>query len=130
MAAADSVINYVQARVTPGGNIVVYPYLPLYYYLTATFNATRYDYFQPGMNTPEQANEILAGLKSNRSSPVLFEVSFVEKIPRSWPGTPITDIAKDPVADYIVHEYHACEILSSPSNWKFLYMVRKDLACP
>jgi hypothetical protein len=130
MPATDTVINYIQARVTLGDNIVVYPYLPLYNYLTATFSPLRYDYFQPGMNTQEQANEILAELKSNRSSPALFESSFVEKIPRSWPGTPITDIAKDSVADYIVHEYHACKILSSPSNWKFLYMVRKDLACP
>jgi 4-amino-4-deoxy-L-arabinose transferase-like glycosyltransferase len=130
MPATDTVINYVQAHVTPEGNTVVYPYLPLYYYLTATFNPTRYDYFQPGMNTSEQANEILAGLKSNRNSPVLFELSFVEKIPRSWPGTPIADIVKDPVADYIVREYRTCNILSSPSNWKFLYMVRKDLSCP
>jgi hypothetical protein len=130
MPSEDSVINYIQAHVTPGGSILVYPYLPLYSYLTATLNPTRYDYFQPGMNTAAQANEILAELKSNRSSPVLFESSFVEKIPRSWPGTPITDIAKDPVADYIVHEYRACKILSSPSNWKFLYMVRKGQACP
>jgi Dolichyl-phosphate-mannose-protein mannosyltransferase len=130
MPADDSVINYVQTHVTRGGNIVVYPYLPLYYYLTATFNPTRYDYFQPGMNTPEQANEILAELKLDRNSPVLFESSFEEKIPRSWPGTPIMDIVKDPVSDYIVHEYHTCKILRSPSDWKFLFMVRRELACP
>ena len=122
--------NFFDVRFLPDGNILVYPYLPLYYYLTGTFNPTRYDYFQPGMNTPEQANEILARLKSNSNSPVLFESSFVEKIPRSWPGTPITDIVKDPVADYIVHEYHVCKILSSPSNWRFLVMMRKDQACP
>jgi len=130
MPANDSVITYVQARAPEGSNIIVYPYLPLYYYLTATFNPTRYEYFQPGMNTPEQGMEILAALKSDRSSPVLFESSFVEKIPRSWPGTPIADIIKDPVADYIVREYHNCQILSSPSNWKFLFMVRRGMACP
>ena len=98
--------------------------------LTATFSPTRFEYFQPGMNTPEQGMEILAALKSDRSSPVLFESSFVEKIPRSWPGTPIEDIVKDPVADYIVRDYHNCQILSSPSNWKFLFMVRRGTVCP
>jgi 4-amino-4-deoxy-L-arabinose transferase-like glycosyltransferase len=128
--AQDTVIDYVQAHVRLGGALVVYPYLPLYYYLTATFNPTQYEYFQPGMNTLEQANEIIAELRLSRNSAVLFEPSFVEKIPRSWPGTPIKDIVTDPVADFLVHEYQTCKILSSPSNWKFLFMVRKGLACP
>jgi len=128
--APDTVIDYVQAHVPAGGSIVVYPYLPLYYFLTATFNPTRYEYFQPGMNTAEQADEILASLRYNRTSAVLFESTFVEKIPRSWPGTPMAAVVADPVADYIVREYHTCKILSSPSNWTFLFMVRKSLACP
>ena len=35
-AEDDQVIPYVQAHVAPGENILVYPYLPLYYYLTDT----------------------------------------------------------------------------------------------
>src|SRR5262249_44685582 len=30
----DNVINYMRANVTPGETVLVYPYLPLYYYLT------------------------------------------------------------------------------------------------
>jgi len=126
----DTVVDYVQAHVPAGEKIFVYPYLPLYYYLTDTVNPTHYEYFQPGMHTPEQAQEMFAELAAARVRVVLFEASFWEKIPTSWPGTPVSAIVRDPVADYVQREYRACRILHSPNEWKFLFMVRKDLACP
>jgi len=126
----DQVIPYVQAHVGAGENILVYPYLPLYYYLTDTFSASRYEYFQPGMHTPQQAREMIAELSSGRVRVILFEASFWEKIPSAWPETPLAAIAHDPVADYIQGKYHACQSLSSPGNGRFLFMVRKELACP
>jgi 4-amino-4-deoxy-L-arabinose transferase-like glycosyltransferase len=128
--AKDTVIEYVQAHVAPGESTLVYPYLPLYYYLTDTFSATRFEYFQAGMNTREQANETLADLHSKRVRVVLFEPGFVQKIPDSWPGTPLAAIAQDPIADYILTAYRSCKILRSPNDWRFLFMVRKDLPCP
>jgi 4-amino-4-deoxy-L-arabinose transferase-like glycosyltransferase len=128
--ASDTVVEYVQAHVAAGEKILVYPYLPLYYYLTDTSSPTRYEYFQPGMHTPQQAQEMLAELITARMAVVLFEASFWEKIPTSWPGTPLSAIARDPVADYIQREYRTCKILNSPAEWQFLFMVRKDLACP
>ncbi len=126
----DSVLGYVQAHVEPGEVILVYPYLPLYYYLSATFSPSRYEYFQPGMNTPEQAQGMLSQLAAKRVRVVLFEPGFPQKIPTSWPGTPLSGIANDPVTDYILREYRSCKILQSASNWRFLFMVRKDAACP
>jgi hypothetical protein len=73
---------------------------------------------------------MLAELTAARVPVVLFEASFWEKIPTSWPGTPLSSIVRDPVADYIQREYRTCKILRSPAEWKFLFMVRKDLACP
>jgi hypothetical protein len=135
MSAKDTVVEYIQAHVAPGETILVYPYLPLYYYLTETYSPTRYEYFQPGMNTNDQSQEIVAQLASERVRWVLFESSFAEKIPHSWPGTPLTAIANDPVADYIVRNYRTCRILKSPEDWRFQFMIRKDLirqdlACP
>jgi hypothetical protein len=128
--ARDTVLEYAQANVAAGEKILVYPYLPLYYYLTDTSAPTRYEYFQPGMHTPQQAEEMLRDITAARVPVVLFESSFWEKIPTSWPGTPLSAIVRDPIADYIQHEYRVCQILNSPDDWKFLYMVRKDLACP
>jgi 4-amino-4-deoxy-L-arabinose transferase-like glycosyltransferase len=135
MPANDTVVEFVQAHVAPGETILVYPYLPLYYYLTETYSPTRYEYFQPGMNTHEQSQEMVAQLASGRVRWVVFESSFAEKIPNSWPGTPLTAIANDPVADYIVRNYRTCAILKSPEDWRFQFMIRKDLirqdlACP
>jgi len=125
----DTVINYVQAHVSPGETVLVYPYLPLYYYLTGTFAPTRYEYLQPGMNTPQQSLEMISELASGRVQVILFESSFWEKIPNSWPGTPLSAIAHDPVADYILRSFHTCKLLQSPSDWQFEFMVRKDSEC-
>ena len=130
LPAKDTVIEYVQAQVPLGETILVYPYLPLYYYLTTTYSPTRYEYFQPGMNTKQQSREVLSQLALQRVRVVLFESSFPEKIPRSWPGTPLSEIANDPVADYIVRNYLVCRILNSSSGSPFLFMIRKDLTCP
>ena len=126
----EDVLDYVQGHVSDGQTMLVYPYLPLYYYLTGTFSPSRYDYFQPGMHTAEQAREIIFSLKSQQVSTVLLESTFTDKIPSSWPGTSLTSIANDPVADYILQEYRTCKNLQSPEGWRFLFMVRKDLVCP
>ncbi|HWY22002.1 MAG TPA: glycosyltransferase family 39 protein [Candidatus Acidoferrum sp.] len=128
--ARDTVVEYFQAHVPPGKTVLVYPYLPLYYYLTGTFSPGPYDYFQPGMHTREQADEIVRELASGRVDEVLFEPNFSDKVAHSWPGTPLAAIAQDPVADYIAHHYRPCRDLTSPAGWEFLFMVRKDLACP
>jgi 4-amino-4-deoxy-L-arabinose transferase-like glycosyltransferase len=128
--ASDTVIDYVQLHVPRGEPLLVYPYLPLYNYLTDTASPTRYDYFQPGMHTLEQANEMVEQLSARRVPWVLFESSFPEKIPNAWPKTPQSAIQQDPVRDYITSSYRNCRVLTSPSDWKFLFMVRKDLPCP
>jgi 4-amino-4-deoxy-L-arabinose transferase-like glycosyltransferase len=128
--ATDTVVNYAQAQISQGSSILVYPYLPLYYYLTGTYAPGSYDYFQPGMHSPKQAREFLTQLESAPVSAVLFESSFAQKVPTSWPGTPLDAIARDPIADYILARYRSCKILHSPEQWIFLYMVRKDLPCP
>jgi 4-amino-4-deoxy-L-arabinose transferase-like glycosyltransferase len=129
-AAEDTVLPYVEAHVSPDETMLVYPYLPIYYYLTGAINPTRYDFFQPGMNTSGQSAEILSEMSSGHVRVVLFESSFAEKIPNAWPHTPLSAIAQDPVADYIAKNYRTCKLLHSPQQWRFLFMVRKETACP
>ena len=126
----DTVIDYVQNHTAPGEKILVYPYLPLYYYLTGTRSPAPLDYFQPGMNTPEQAQEIIASLQSQNVSTVVFEPSFAEKIGTSWPGTPLRLIANDPIGDYIVRNYRVCRILPSLSASSIQFMVQRARECP
>jgi hypothetical protein len=126
----DTVVEYLRAHVPVGQEVLVYPYLPLYNYLTATRSPSRYDYFQPGMNTRQQGQEIINSLQSHETRAVLYEPEFAEKFANSWPGTPLSTIANDAVADYIVRNYRVCQVLNSASNWRFEYMVRRQETCP
>jgi len=126
----DAVLASLQAHTIPGETILVYPYLPLYYYLTGTFSPSRYDYLQPGMSTPAQFQETLAQLASQRVRLVLLETSFAAKIPTSWPQTPLSAIANDPVTDYVLVHYHPCQTLKSANDWRFILFLRNDLPCP
>jgi 4-amino-4-deoxy-L-arabinose transferase-like glycosyltransferase len=126
----DAVIDYVQARVEPGERILIYPYDPLYYFLTGTYSSTRFEYFQPGMNTSEQAGEMLNQLSAHPPRVVLYERSFADHIPAAWPNTPASALVNDPVAEYIVRQYRECSTLNTSGKWQFLFMVRKDLPCP
>jgi hypothetical protein len=126
----DSVVPYVQAHAPAGSKMLVYPYLPLYYYFTATYSPTRYDYLQPGMHTREQEEEAIREIASDRTFFALFEPAFNEKIATSWPNTPIEDVANDPLGDYLLRHYHSCKVLHSAGGWRFLFMVRNDLTCP
>jgi dolichyl-phosphate-mannose-protein mannosyltransferase len=121
----DSVMPYIDAHVSAGTPMLVYPYLPLYYYLTGTRSVSRLDYFQPGMNTPEQAEEIIAQLKAHPASPVLFEPAFLQKIGTSWPDTPSAAIG-----EYVVQNFRVCRLLRSGSGSLFEYMVSREGDCP
>ena len=126
----DAVVAYIQARVTPGERILVYPYLPLYYYLTGTFSPIRYEYLMPGMHTEAQVHEVLDQLASRPPCGVVFELNFNEKIATSWPHTPLQFIAYDPVGDWLLRHYRACAVLHSSNGCRFLYMVPRDRVCP
>lgn len=129
-AEPDTVIPYLLEHTNPGDELLVYPYLPIYNYLTATRSPSRYDFFQPGMNTQEQAQEIILSLESNPSTAVLIEPAFAEKFANSWPETPLSAVVNDPVTDYVVHNFRTCKMLHSPEEWRFEYVVRKDAPCP
>ncbi len=128
-SAPESVVEYLQANVPPGEKIFIYPYQPMYYYLTATFSPTRYEYLQPGMHTAAQFQEAISELASDRTRLVLFEPAFKEKIPLSWPSTPASVLAaRDAGADYILANYRPCAIVSS-AFWHLVAMWRRDLNC-
>ena len=130
LAAPETVISYTQAHVRAGSSMLVYPYLPLYYYLTSTHSPTRYEYFQPGMHTREQSEEAINEIEVDRTATVLLEPSFYEKVATSWPNTPLRFLANDPIGDYIRRNYHSCAILVSGAESRFFFMVRNGSNCP
>jgi 4-amino-4-deoxy-L-arabinose transferase-like glycosyltransferase len=127
----DEILEYVQRHVPAGQTLLVYPYLPLYYYLTDTHNPTRYEYLMPAFHTPDQYQQVVRELKADQTRIIVFEPSFREKLPVGFPGaSPEMLSAPDPVADYINSHYRKCSDLTSQDFWRFAAMVRKDLQCP
>ena len=129
-AGPDPALQELQARVRPGQKILVYPFQPLYYYLTSTSNPTRYEFLHLGMHTPEQFAEAMRELAADRTPLVLFQPSFSDIIGLSWPGTPTKVLAqRDPVMEYVLANYRACTARTALQSWQIVFLVRKDLSC-
>src|SRR5713226_5365185 len=126
MQTKDTAIEFVQAHVAPGEQILIYPYQSTYYYLTQTYSPTRFDFYQPGMHTDQQLREMLADFSAHPTRVVLYEPGFADHMHEAWPNTPPSAFARDAMTDYIMREYRGCITLSS----QILFMVRRDLACP
>jgi hypothetical protein len=128
---SDHVLDYVQSHVSAGETMLVYPYLPLYYYLTATHSPGRYEYMMPGFHSKQQFQELRSELAADHTRVVLFEPSFREKIIVVFPSaTPALLAARDPVEEYISTHYRACASLISQDFSRFVFMVREDPSCP
>ena len=132
----DDLAPYIERHVPAGEQILIYPYQPTYYFLTRTNNPTRYEYYQAGMHTSAQLENMLSDLRAHPVRVVLYDPSFADHIRVSWPNTPPSALASDAVADYIAREYRMCKwldsaaSLGSPEHFRFLFMIRKDLPCP
>ncbi|HLY62082.1 MAG TPA: glycosyltransferase family 39 protein [Terriglobia bacterium] len=127
---ADSALEELQARVQPGQKIFIYPYQPLYYFLSATFNATGYEALFPGMHTPEQFDEAFRELGSARPPVVLIQPSFPEVMAVYWQAKPSKEFSgQDPGVLYLLAHYRPCKVMMTSHSLRFVFMVRKDLSC-
>ena len=130
LQSRDEIPEFVEANTRVGDRILIYPYESTYYYLTATYSPSGYEYYQPGMHTPQQIRQMLADLEAHPVKLVLYEPSFADHVRSSWPNTPASAMTYDPVGDYLAREYHACRILQSALDWRFVAMVQNGASCP
>jgi hypothetical protein len=66
-------------KVAPGEEIFAYPYCPIYYFLSATTNPTRYGGLVYNFNTPSQFEEVVGVLEQRRVKYVLWDTHFQAK---------------------------------------------------
>lgn len=128
----NELLEFLQAHVPAGSRILVYPYLPLYYYLTETQNPTAFDFLQPGMFSNRQEQMLTRQIGEDGTPVIVFQTSFTEKIATAWPGTSLGALGSDRLADFILSRYHPCRVLNSTndSNFAFIFLIRKNLRCP
>jgi 4-amino-4-deoxy-L-arabinose transferase-like glycosyltransferase len=131
-AETGLLLEFLQAHVSPGEKIFVYPSQPLYYYLTGTFNPTSYEFFQLGLFSQDQFQEAIRQLAFDQTRVVLIDPFTSEKFLFISPATPPSVLAEpDPVADYVFSHFRPCVREAASNNtWRFIYMVPKELTCP
>ena len=81
-------LKALNERVAPGEEIFAYPYCPMYYFLSATTNPTRYGGLLYNFNTPEQFDEVVRVLEQRRVRYVLWDMHFQAKeLPALFPAS-------------------------------------------
>ena len=71
MFKSNPALASLQDKVAPGEEIFAYPYIPIYYFLSATTNPTRYSAMMYHFNTPSQFEEVVRVLDHRRVRYVL-----------------------------------------------------------
>jgi hypothetical protein len=72
IAGYDPVLTAIEEHVPPGGDIFIYPYPPMYYFLSATTNPTRYSLLVYNYNGAPQFEEVIGSLEQHRVKYVLW----------------------------------------------------------
>ena len=76
MFRSDPVLTFLDEHVAPGEEIFAYPYSPMYYFLSATTNPTRYSILLYNYNTPSQFEEVIRVLDQRRVRYVVWNTRF------------------------------------------------------
>ncbi len=76
---APHVLGYLDESVKARDEIFVYPYSPIYYFLSRTVNPTRFSILMYGYNTPEQFREVTEILDERKVQYVVWDTNFVGK---------------------------------------------------
>jgi hypothetical protein len=72
-------LSALEAKVRPGEEVFAYPYCPMYYFLSATTNPTRYGGLLYNFNTDSQFEEVVRVLEQRRVRYVLWDTHFAAK---------------------------------------------------
>jgi hypothetical protein len=73
LSRPDPVLAAIDEHVPSGGDLFVYPYSPMYYFLTKVNNPTRYSFLVYNYYTPAQFEEVIRGLDQHRVKYVLWD---------------------------------------------------------
>ncbi len=104
--ARNAVIEFTNSHVKPGETIFVYPFSPIYYFLSGTSNPTRYSYLIYGFQTRAQMLEVVNSLERDKTKYILWDTAFeTVMVPAAIPPyRPPRD--KDRVIEPYINEHY------------------------
>ena len=98
-------VEMVTSRVRPGDTLFVFPYAPIFYFLTDAHNPTRYSFLQPGMFTREDEGAALESLTACPPRWVLYFNATPETYLRTWPSSDPRRLRMPSIEDFIRRNY-------------------------
>jgi hypothetical protein len=105
----ETVLRFLNKHVSSGEEILIYPYCPTYYFLSATTNPTRYSFLLFGYNTPAQFQEVVGVLDQRRVQYVIWDSTFVIKTADNFLGSQPRGPSDLIVEPYLESHYNVLE---------------------
>ncbi len=129
--AQDAIMAFLNSHTSPGEATYIYPYQPIYYFLTATRNPTRYDFLALGMHSNRQYRRAVRELQRRPPRFVLFDLEFYAQNGADWPAIAPSALAHfTPVEDYLLRNDRVCGRLLGATGWTYLLLTPRHLVCP
>jgi hypothetical protein len=113
----DRALEFLISHTRPGEDIFVYPYSPMYYFLAAANNPTRYSILMYGINTPEQFREVTAALEVRKVRYVLWDRTFPDWIHTWFPSYREPSRDNEIVEPYLTEHYR---VAGTDGRYQFL----------
>jgi 4-amino-4-deoxy-L-arabinose transferase-like glycosyltransferase len=106
----DPVLGFLKARVQPGQEIFVYPYSPIYYFLSGARNPTRYSILMYGINTDAQFRDAVQSLENKRVRYVIWDREFNDGEAKiGWPAYSVPAPERQMIEPYLAARYRLLE---------------------
>ena len=83
----DALLSQLEQKTAPGDEIFAYPYCPMYYFLSATTNPTRYSILIYGYNSPPQFDEVVRVLEQRHVKYIVWNAIYRDGASRSFVPT-------------------------------------------
>jgi len=88
LLGSDTTFTFLRDHVSQGEEILVYPYAPIYYFLSGTNNPTRYSMLVYNYNTPAQFQEAVRTLDQRQVRYVVWDTEFLSRTSKEiFPGS-------------------------------------------
>ena len=104
--AKDAALEFLDQQVGAGQDVFVYPYYPMYYFLSGTANPTRFSILMYHINTDAQFRDAIRSLEQRKVRYVLWDTTVEGENLKQWfPGYEHPAAEKLLMEPYLVEHY-------------------------